>query len=348
MAGTFYLVSTPYHVLLALADAEREARPAALYFYGAFPSAALYLQALRDAPALLPGLVVEGLAGSAKSGTTRRAARAGLRSCLVRAQPDRVVVFNDRHDLSQFALALAARRADTRRVCLEDGSSFYTRWLAPATGFWTQLRKRGFTAKGWTAIRVPGTHPLVQEVRVLRPDAVRPELQARALRLDVNLLSSPVLKRFGERLLRLLRAAGLIGDLPACPEVLLTPPLENVADWAARVQEFLRASSGLAVKHHPRQAQANPGDLLRHGSEIARQLPLELLYLLWGRAPRCVIGDGNSTTLLSTRLFDADSRVVGLCTRGRPEHGAAYEKLGIELHSDAPPESAPSSPGARA
>lgn len=329
--SSFYLASTPYHLLLALADAEHSGDPARLFFFGAFPSAALYLDALQSAPALLPGLRVDGLTGGEKGSALRRAARGAVRKCLRDAQASRMVVFNDRHDLSQLALALAARRRDVRRVCLEDGSSFYTQWLAPAAGGLARMRKRCFTAPGWTPIRVLGTHPLVQEVRVLRPDAVRPELRERALGLDLDLLGSPVLRRFGERLVKTLRDSNQLGDLPSCPEVLLAPPLEHALAWAERARPLAAGLANAAVKHHPRQPEADPGNLLALGAEISRHLPLELLFLHWGRTPALLIGDGHSTALLSARMFDARARVIGLCVRGRPEHAPAYERLGIEL-----------------
>lgn len=335
MGATFYLASTPYHVLLALADAERARAQATLFFFGAFPSAAQYLAALLETPALLPGLHVDGIIGSAKARALRREARQRLRDCMELCSPDRVVVFNDRHDLSQLVLAIAAAGKGVTRACFEDGSSFYTGWLAPAAGFWTQLRKRLFTAPRWTPIRILGTHPLVDEVRALRPDAVRPELRGRAQALELDLLASPVLRRFSERLLHAMRSAGQTPELPPCPDLLLTPPLEKVEAWAARAREVLGESPGVAIKYHPRQAEIDPGNLLRFGPEISRHLPLELLYLLWGRAPRCVVGDGNSTTLLSTRLLAPDARVIGLCLRGRPEHTETYARLGIELRFDA-------------
>ncbi len=329
--SSFYLASTPYHLLLALADAERQGGPASLFFFGAFPSATLYLDALRAVPALLPDLQVNGIAGSAKSSPLRRRARIAIRDSLRHEQVSRLVVFNDRHDLSQLALALAARRCDTRRVCLEDGSSFYTQWQAPSANAWTQLRKRCFAAPGWTPNRVLGTHPLVQEVRALRPDAVRPELRERVLGLDLDLIGSPVLQRFGERLIRALRDSGQLSDMPPCPDVLLAPPLEHALAWAERARPLVTGLARVAVKHHPRQSEVDPGNLLSLGAEVSRQLPLELLYLHWGRTPGLVIGEGHSTALLSTRLFDARARVLGLCVRSRPEHAAAYEMLGIEL-----------------
>lgn len=329
--SSFYLASTPYHLLLALADAERQGGSASLFFFGAFPSATLYMDALRAVPALLPDLQVNGIAGSAKSSSLRRRARTAIRDTLRHAQVSRLVVFNDRHDLSQLALALAARRRDTRRVCLEDGSSFYTQWQAPPVTAWTQLRKRCFAAPGWTPNRVLGTHPLVQEVRALRPDAVRPELRERVLSLDLDLLGSRVLQSFGERLMRALRDSGQLCDLAPCPDVLLAPPLEHALVWAERVRPLITDLARVAVKHHPRQSEIDPGNLLSLGAEISRHLPLELLYLRWGRAPGLVIGDGHSTALLSTRLFDSRARVLGLCVRSRPEHTAAYGRLGIEL-----------------
>lgn len=329
--GGYYLVSTPYHCLLALAHAESNGTPAVMFLFGQFSSAADYLRVLRQQPSLLPGLVVEGLTGTAADRRLRRRARGPLLASLERWRPARVVVFNDRHDLSQVALDWA-RRNQARGICFEDGSSFYTDWLAPPAGNWTRFRKRLTTSRSWEPIRIPGTHPGLHEVRVQRPDAVRPELRGRVAPLSLNLPNSPVLRRLVSGLL----SQNGTAPLPdTAPDALLLPALGAGIEWSAAALDLARGAQRLAYKYHPREQAPDPARLGERGDELPRQLPVELLYLFWGGGPGLLIGDSRSTTLLTVSSFDPATRIVGLFRGEPPPQATAYARLGIELcHCD--------------
>lgn len=321
--AALYVASTPYHLVLALADAERQAGPSALYFYGTFPDADRYLAALQADPPLLAGLRVQGLARPAKHRAARRGAARALHTLFDALDPDRVVVFNDRHDLSQLALALASRRPGARRTCFEDGSSFYTGWRAPPASRWDTLCKRLFTTRDWHPIGMLGTHPLVEDVRVQRLDAVREELRDRARPLALDVIRSPVLHALAQRMID--------DETLTCPDVLLAPALINGPAWTAAARTLLPRSARVAFKYHPRESEDDPAALAGSGQEIPRHVPTELLYLLWGRTPAMLVGDGDSTALLTASLFNGDMRVIGLHTGPAPAHAPAYACLGIEL-----------------
>lgn len=327
--GCFYLVSTPYHCLLALAHAESSGVTPVLFLFGRFPSASDYLRVLGAQPPLLPGLIADGLTGTTDDRGLRRRARERLLQSLSRWKPRTLVVFNDRHDLSQVALDWA-QRENVRRLCFEDGSSFYTDWLAPPAGKWTRWRKRLFTARNWEAIRVLGTHPALNEVCVQRPDAVRPELRGRAQALALDLPRSPVLRKL---------AADLLNDadrsrvLDSAPQVLVLPALKAGPAWTLAARKLAANGSHIAFKYHPREAAEDPAGLRGLGAELPRHLPVELLYLLWGGGPATLIGDGRSTTLLTAGLFDAGTRIIGLYSGDAPPQIEAYIRLGIDLRA---------------
>lgn len=331
MSHSFYFAMTPYHVLLALADAERLHARATVFFWGAFGAAPEVFAALQSQPPLLPDMQVEGVIGPNKSPSLRQAGRKAIETSLARLDVDRVVVFNDKEVLSQVILGWASRRPGVRTVCLEDGSTFYNDFTPAQKPLRTIWRRRLSGIRGFSNVRVLGTHPFVQEIRVLRPDLVRAELQGRVLPLDVDLLHSPVLLEFAQRLLHQFRRSGISDGVPACPELLLMPPLRNVDDWASCAKPFMKSSANTAYKHHPRQSEPDPGGLRRRARELPRGLPLEVLYLLWRRTPAAVVGDGGSTALMSTRLFDASARIVGVCVGGLPAYAAAFQRLGIEF-----------------
>ncbi|MGQ0621860.1 MAG: hypothetical protein ACT4QA_18395 [Panacagrimonas sp.] len=323
----FYLVSTPYHCLLALAHAESRNEIPVLFLFGRFPSASDYLRVLGVHPPLLPGLVVEGLTGSADDRGLRRGARGRLLQSLSLWKPGTLVVFNDRHDLSQVALDWA-QRDNARRLCFEDGSSFYTDWLAPPASAWTRWRKRLFTTRNWEPIRVLGTHPALDAVLAQRPQAVRAELRGRVQPLSLDLPRSPVLRALAEGLVR---EEDRSSALDGAPDVLVLPALNADAAWTLAATGLIPKESNIAFKYHPREAASDPAGLRGLGMELPRHLPVELLYLLWGGGPGTLIGDGRSTTLLTAGLFDGRTRIIGLYAGAALPQAEVYARLGIEL-----------------
>lgn len=325
--SSYYLVSTPYHCLLALADAERQAQQPRLFFFGRFDAAKDYLTALQARPPLRPGLVVEGLTAPAHVRSLRRRARGQLLDSLNRWEPRRVIVFNDRHDLSQVALAWASRRG-AKKLCFEDGSSFYTDWLAPPSTRLTTWRKRLFTAPGWHPIRVLGTHPQLDSVHVQYPALVRPELLGRVEKLGLDLTKSSALRALAREIISGSDIAQ-IGSV--APDVLLTPALGARPDWTQAALKRVPPAKRVAFKYHPRETGDDPVGLRGSGLELPRKIATELLYLHWGSAPEMIIGDGRSTTLLTASLFGPGSLAIGLYRDIPPAHTEMFARLGIEM-----------------
>ena len=334
-AHAFYLVTTPYHILLALAHIEAASQAATIFLFGRFENSNEYLEALTEAQSLLPQLRVCGRAGWGDRGPTRRMVRAEVARMLDEERPEALIVFNDRNEVAQIALAVVARYGG-ERTCIEDGSAFYTDWVGPPASRWVSWRKRMLMSRSWQPIQVLGTHTLTQRVLALRPESVRPELEGRVEALDVDLLRSPVLRHFSHEVVRR-RVGGEESSIPSCPNLLVLPPLDVDARWASSLLQFLSLMPAVrtAVKYHPREPSRDPVGLLDHGVEIPRYLAVELLYLLWGRTPEVVIGDGRSTPLLTASMFNPDCDVIGLYSGDRPYHADAFEALGIRFQSTA-------------
>lgn len=323
-----YLVTTPYHLLLALAHAESGGGPATIVLFGRFPDCERYWQFLAS-DSWASSLHLRGVFGFLPTQRPRRRARRLLLETVRTQRPSQLFVFNDRNEVAQAALDAVFRQGG-RRVCLEDGSSFYTDWQAPGASRWTTMRKRLFVARHWLPLRVLGTHPLVQEVRVLRPAVVRPELSARARPLDIELMQSPVLRRLAGRMVS---ETGATAE--DCPETLILPGLEEDPGWSDALwrQRTGAASATVAFKYHPREARPDPLQLAGLARELPRHVAVELYYLAWGRAPRRIVGDGRSTTLLTAKLFDPDCEILGIYHGPQPAHAEAFSRLGIEMRT---------------
>jgi hypothetical protein len=331
--AAFYLVTTPYHLLLALAHVEAARVPATLFLFGRFADCERYWAFLAADP-LSASVHLVGALGVPTDRRPRARARRLLLDAVRAQRPAELFVFNDRNEVAQAALDAVARQGG-RRTCLEDGSSFYTDWLAPEASRWTTLRKRWLTTRTWLPLRVLGTHPLVQEVRVMRPSLVRPELQGRAKPLELDLLRSPVLHRLATAMV-----PETASGMDARPDVLVLPGLEDDPGWSAWLQGWCEAVPGapVAFKYHPREPRKDPAGLARIARELPRHVAAELYYLAWGGTPQRVFGDGRSTTLLTTKLFDPDCEVVGIYRGELPPHAAAFSRLGIAMNTCLPAE----------
>jgi len=334
--GSFYIVSTPYHVLLALAQAEHARVSPKLFLLGNFAGAQAYVEALSDPGSgspILPGLTVDAVFCRYGDRAGYRAQAPALRRALEQVQPGQLWVFNDHNDLSQYALSWAARRAIPCGA-MEDGSSFYTDWtVARHARRWRQWRRRWSFCRDWTALSVPGTHPLLTRRLALRPDLVRPELRGRCEALGVDLLRSPALRVLARRLAESCAARHGIGaqqwlEQPI-PDRLLLAPASGGLPEEARI-----GLGTLAFKYHPREAETDPLGLRRLGCELPRHWPVELIYLHWGAVPDEVVGEAGSTVLLTSRLMSPRARVAGYRTsEAAAAPDALYARLGIELVS---------------
>lgn len=334
---SFYVVSTPYHILLAVAHAERAGLAPSLFLLGNFAGAQAYADALSGpGEALLPGLEIEAAVCAYGDRARYRAQLPPLRRALKAAGARQLWVFNDHNDLSQYALSWAARQG-VACGAIEDGSSFYTDWVvARHDRRWRQWRKRWTFCRHWTALTVPGTHPLLTSRLALRPDLVRDELRGRCEPLDVDVLRSPALRRLAARLAASCAAqarpgAGQWLEQPVPDRLLLAPAR------GALPEEACTGLGSLAFKYHPREAEADPLGLRRLGRELPRHWPVELIYLHWGAVPDEVVGEAGSTVLLTSRLMSPQTRVFGYRTAGlAAAPDALYARLGIELVSPAP------------
>jgi hypothetical protein len=314
-----FLVRSSLHYLMATALAadlrERTAQACRMLFLPDLLDPGLFLRAARgwiESP-FDRVVFVEPRDGS---GAIRRA----LRDALTDARPRSLTVFNDREEAGQTALVATARCfPQAQRFCAEDGSLAYTSFVYRAHGTSTRLRQTLRLGRGWSDVRVLGTHPLVQQFVALHPALLRPELRARPVCLfPARGLESAALRSL---------AATLCTDVGFDPEAVpagATVLTLSHSDYAARNPEYRQSVAACAqrlagqpgiffIKYHPRESQADYLGLCTMGSaqEIARTLPVECLYLMLRDRPLTVVG-GMSTSLLTAGLLMPQARSAAL------------------------------------
>jgi len=314
-----FLVRSSLQYLLATALAaelhERTRQPCRMLFLPDMLDPVLFLRAARswtESP-FDRVVFVEPRSGS---GAIRRE----LRAALTEAHPLSLTVFNDREEAGQTALITTARRfPQAQRCCAEDGSLAYTNFVYRAHGAATQLRQMLRLGRGWSDVRVLGTHPLVQQFVALHPTLLRAELRERPVRpFPAQALEAPALRSL---------AAALCTDVgfdpwsvPAGATVLTL----SHSDYAARNPDYRTLAAACArrfvdepqrffVKYHPRESQADYLGLCTAGGaqEIARTLPVECLYLMLRDRPLTIVG-GMSTALLTAGLLMPRVRCAAL------------------------------------
>lgn len=323
-AGTHvFLVTSSLQFLLAtaLADELRERTHA--------PSRMLFVPAMLD-----PGLFMQALRGWAESPFDRvvhiaprqparrdsGAVRRELEAAFAEARPRSLTVFNDRDEIGQALLILAARRfPGAARRCAEDGSLAYTGFSYPPHSALTRWRQRLRMGRHWHDVGVLGTHPLVQQFLALHPGLLRDELRQRAVQpIPAEALASPTLRSLATAI------GAAAGFAPQSVPPGATVLTLNHSEYAARNPDYLalvqacarelgRRPAGFFVKYHPREAQQDYLGLLGggHAQEIARALPVECLYLMLRDRPLTVVG-GMSTSLLTAGLLMPRLRCAAL------------------------------------
>lgn len=314
-----FLVRSSLQFLLATALASGLREPGRMLFLPDLLDPQLFVRAAQgwaESPFDRIQLIAPRRRAQRNSAAVRRELQAALRD----ARPRSLTVFNDREEPGQAALIAVARRfPQAERRCAEDGSLAYTNFTYRAHGAATRLRQRLRLGRGWSDVRVLGTHPLVQRFVALHPALLRPELRGRALQaLPAGALEAPALRSLARRLCDAVGFAP--GEVPA-GAVLLTLGHSSYAernpDYRALVQACAAAvgqwPGRLFVKYHPRESQDDYLGLCAGGAarQIPRTLPVESLYLMLRDRPITVVG-GMSTTLLTAGLLMPQVRCAAL------------------------------------
>lgn len=323
-----FVVRSSLQYLLATALAadlhERDAQPCRMLFLPEMLDAQQFMHAARrsnrspfDEVVLIEPRVHAGpTPGRRRSAAMRRE----LRSALTTAQPASLTVFNDREESGQLALiTTACQFPQAPRRCAEDGALAYNSYTDRPHSMTTRLRQRLRLGRGWTDVRVLGTHPLVQQFIAMHPQLLRPELRQRPTQpFPADALQSAALRSLATEL------CAATGFEPASVPAGATVLTVSHSSYAARnpaypalvsacADQLANSAGRLFVKYHPRESHADYLGLCGRGAaiEIARTLPVECLYLLLHDRPVTVVG-GASTTLLTATLLMPQARCAAL------------------------------------
>ena len=357
-----FMANTPLVVLEAAAAARRQGARAQLVLLEDFdlaPRLAALLRRWRDNPfeqvVHLPGRHEEhrrgpgaqrGLAAFARRIAVKREIRretlAMLRDIDARFEPDAVWVGNDKKVETQYALHLASTRAGARAGrYLDDGlHSYLGRFRErPLVRRVDELVKR--VGYGRWAKRVPqiGTSPWIAESWVAFPSETVDQDPARPRHAlprewftgrDFLRLSALAAREF-----KVERRA-----LRACSAVLVLPHsnlLRGNGELRLRLRRMMEAAEAcgrrVALKYHPREREADPGNLLagHQALQLPKALPMELLLPLL--PPGTLLAGEASTALLAARWLRPDLAVRDLNT-GRGSYAerarALLARHGIE------------------
>ena len=318
-----FLTQTVYHFTLAAglaAQARRAGGSAVALFIRDFDRAGEFLDAVRAWPASPFEQVIDLGAydrNATRSARRRSSARladaiAGLGRSLA---PAAVHVFNDRHEFAQQLLeAVAESHPQADRVCVEDGTASYSRYLFKPRNLLQRIERRWRYGRRWVDLVVLGTHPLVQQRVLLFPEVAREELRRlgglRAYPLeDLRGVGLPWLAA---------RLAGALGYAPSSLDgvaVILVIASSNygqrVAGYRERIRALLdqlrRQGLGVAWKYHPRELEPDfvGAREFYPGGEIPRGLPAEFVTQLADARPRLLLVDFSTALLLSPQLNPA-------------------------------------------
>jgi hypothetical protein len=363
-----YIASTPMIALLSAFAARAQPGRARLLLLEDF-DAAERLEALlrgwRDNPfediRRLPGRYTEHQRGApdrARGGRAflrrvrvkralRRETLAAIAAHDAEYQPDAVWLGNDRKVETQFALHLTAARTGNASPgrYLDDGLYTYLGDVRQRPGVrridW--LVKRMTYGSWWQRSERAGTTSWIGEAWLAFPEfapACYPRGQVRALprgwfancaavRLSADAARGFQLPRGWSR------GCGGVLVLPHSNQLIDHPALAGRLQ--ARVRRAAAQGQPLALKYHPREVEADPGDLVGAGAArvLPALLPMELLLPLLPPGS-LLLGEG-STALLAARWLrpDLEVRDLGLSEGGYAVRARAlFGRAGIPVEQD--------------
>ncbi len=369
MKRGLYIASTPMIALLSAFVARAQPGRARLLLLEDF-DAAERLQALlrnwRDNPfeeiLRLPGRYTEHQRGApdrARGGRAflrrvqvkralRRETLAAIAALDADYQPDTVWLGNDRKVETQFALHLAAARTGSTSPgrYLDDGLYTYLGDVRqrPWVRRIDRLVKRLTYGRWWQRTEHAGTSSWIGEAWLAFPEF------APACYLPPQVRALPRAWFANRAAVRLSADAARGFQLPrrwsrGCGGVLVLPHSNQLRDnpaLAGRLQARVRRAAAqgqpLALKYHPREVEADPGDLVGAGAArvLPALLPMELLLPLL--PPRSLLLGEGSTALLAAGWLrpDLEVRDLGLSEGGYSARARAlFARAGIPVERHA-------------
>ncbi|MGE5552021.1 MAG: hypothetical protein ACM3ZC_16035 [Bacteroidota bacterium] len=258
--------------------------------------------------------------------------------------PKRVFVANDQRPESQYVMFLAKKaNHGTRVTYIEDGGAVYCTEQIPRTSRGKTMAARIIYGKWWHEVPVQGTHPLIDDLLVMWPDSLRPELRGntvaeiRVERLQ-RLLDSGFINLYLSKLgvdLKCLADTDAIVILPHSTGIHARADADALARALAAIQ---RCGVRLSAKYHPREAQADYLNLaaIPDLKFIPRACPMEAVFLSLRQLDRKVDVIGvHSTSLLTAKWILKSLTVHGYFLEHSldPHLCAVARQAGIHVHS---------------
>lgn len=362
MAGAgIYIASTPLIALSCAAAARQAGGRACLVLIEDFdlaPRLQALLEGWRDTPFERivriagryrgPGSRRAGEAGMARlwrrtgdQRASRRAILARLRALDTELQPDAVWLGNDRRVETQYALELATRRSGTPAGrYLDDGLYTYLGDVREGRDRWRlddELKRIAY-GRWWRRIAHVGTSPWIAQAWLAFPELAPAVYPRAALRTQPTDWYDN--RAFGRLCLDAADAFAVDrAGLRSCDVVLVMPHSGQLAaqpEFADALRESVSRLHAqgrrIALKYHPREAQADPGGLLQAGAALSLPslLPMELLLPLLPRGARLV---GEITTALLAAHWLRPDLVVRDLGRAHGPYAqrarALFERAGI-------------------
>jgi hypothetical protein len=348
-----FIALTPYHVLLAHAVAvdfgERDEN--VLVCLCDFGSADVLLRVIEldagspfSSVVCLPG--VYAVKGTVKKALVVRNSCRSIDLLVARLRPHRIYVFNDRRPESQVALYRGKAASGAVGVYVEDGANAYSSFSFGRRHGIDRFAQKLVFGPWREDVDVLGTSRWVEKVLVLFPELIRRELRNRPVdQIGVEALYQVRDAQWPYWYSRVLGVqAGVLTNvellfLPSSPSGqrprLLSQYTSVVAQLAAAARE---RGLKVAVKGSPGllsggffHENAFPGAAL-----LPHSLPAELIYILWAKRVRIVVGDF-STALLTARLLLPGAAVYSIAPLVGDEDPYLFEvfrRLNIRLVDD--------------
>lgn len=312
-----YLVSTPYHVLLAHVVASHESpgdhsvlvmKEGRAHFYELFES----IRGDRNVPftdVLFLRQPATGKLNKRPRNVKRRATAA--RELLESLQPRNLYLFSDTY-LEQF-LAVAGKQTGASIYYVEDGAAAYSTHKKEVSG-WTHFKNRVAYGSTYRQVETEGTSAIIGTVLAAYPRHLRQELKAKDC-IELPRTAESVFSglTWPESFLDSL---GVDTTRLRCERLYVlgySGLFRHIRNYHSLLGDILKKTLGpepTAVKYHPRETTRDPLGLRALGVEVIHQsVPAEILYYLNRDKLRFVYGD-IGTSLITARWFLPQTSVV--------------------------------------
>jgi len=230
-----------------------------------------------------------------------------------------VYVFADSRGDSQAALYYSKiNNPNVKGIYVEDGAAAYSSRKIQRSKLKVLLAKLWY-GYWWEDTRVYGESRWIDEVKVIFPQLIRPELRPKnitGLSRD-TMLALRKQDWFNKYLKKLGIRATELGDLDAILVVARSEFAKGIPQYKrilGIILDFARDQRlRFAIKYHPRELENDYLSIAdtERAIILPQSLPIEAVYILASRQIRLVVGD-ISTSLLTAKWLLDDAKVISI------------------------------------